>query len=47
MIRANVTEDEEQTMERFLNGLNHPVKKIVDFQLYSNLLELVTTAGCC
>ena len=41
MIRANVTEDEEQTMARFLNGLNHPIKKIVDFQSYSNLLELV------
>jgi hypothetical protein len=23
MIRANVTEDEEKTMARFLNGLNH------------------------
>ena len=32
MIRANVTEDEEQTMARFLNGLNHPIKKIADFQ---------------
>ena len=44
MIRANVTEDDEQTMARFLNGLNHPIKKIVDFQPYSNLIELVHQA---
>ena len=41
MIRANVTEDDEQTMARFLNGLNHPIMKIADFQPYSNLIELV------
>jgi hypothetical protein len=45
MIRANVKEDDEQTMERFLNGLNHPIKKIVDFQPYSNILELVHQAA--
>jgi hypothetical protein len=28
----------------FLNGLNHPIKKITDFQLYFNLLELVHQA---
>ena len=28
MIRANVIEDEEKTVARFLNGLNHPIKKI-------------------
>ena len=44
MIRANVTEDDEQTMARFLNGLNHPIKKIADFQPYSNLIELVHQA---
>ena len=44
MIRANVTEDDEQTMARFLNGLNHPIKKITDFQPYSNLIELVHQA---
>src|SRR3989337_1172683 len=37
-------EDEEQTMAKFLNGLNHPIKKIDDFQPYSNLLELVHQA---
>ena len=45
MIRANVTEDEEQTLARFLNGLNHPIEKIVDFKPYSNLVELVHQAS--
>ena len=44
MIRANVKEDDEQTMARFLNGLNHPINKIADFQPYSNLIELVHQA---
>ena len=44
MIRANVTEDDEQTMACFLNGLIHPIKKIADFQPYSNLIELVHQA---
>ena len=44
MIRANITEHDEQTMARFLNGLNHPIKKIADFQPYSNLIELVHQA---
>ena len=44
MIRANVKEDDEQTMARFLNGLNHPIKKIADFQPYSNLIELMHQA---
>ena len=44
MIRANVKEDGEPTMARFLNGLNHPIKRIADFQPYSNLLELVHQA---
>ena len=44
MIRANVKEDDEQTMARFLNSLNHPIKRIANFQPYSNLLELVHQA---
>ena len=44
MIRANVTEDDAQSMARFLNGRNHPIKKIADFQPYSNLVELVHQA---
>ena len=31
-------------MARFLNGLNHPIKKIANFQPYSNLIELVHQA---
>ena len=31
-------------MARFLNGLNHYIKKIADFQPYSNLIELVHQA---
>ena len=31
-------------MACFLNGLNHPIKKIADFQPYSNLIELVHQA---
>ena len=45
MIRANVTEDDDQTMAPFLNRLNHPIKKIVDFQPYSNFIELVHQAN--
>jgi len=44
MIRANVTKHENQTMARFLNGLNYPINKITDFQPYSNLIELVHQA---
>ena len=44
MIRANVKEDDKQTVARFLNGLNHPIKRIADFQPYSILLELVHQA---
>ena len=31
-------------MACFLNGLNHPIKKITDFQPYSSLIELVHQA---
>ena len=31
-------------MARFLNGLNHPIKKIADFQPYSNLIDIVHQA---
>ena len=37
-------EDDEQTMACFLNGLNHPIKKIADLHPYSNLIELVHKA---
>ena len=32
MIRANVKEDDVHPMARFLNGLNHPIKQIANFQ---------------
>src|SRR6266496_6676313 len=44
MTRENVMEDNEQSMGRFLSGLNYPIKKIADFQPYSNLIELVHQA---
>ena len=44
MMRANIIESEEQTMARFLNGLNYPIKKITELLQYSNLVELVHQA---
>ncbi|KAK1627602.1 hypothetical protein QYE76_001917 [Lolium multiflorum] len=44
MMSANVDEREEQTMERFLNGLNIPVKRIVEFLPYKNMVELLHQA---
>jgi hypothetical protein len=44
MIRAHVREDEEQSMARFLSGLNRPIKRVVEFQTYNNVVELVHIA---
>ena len=45
MMRASVEESEEQTMApRFMNGLNYPIKRIVEFQPYTSLVELVHQA---
>ena len=44
MIRANVLESQDQTMASFLNGLNNPIKKIVEFQPYDSLVALVHQA---
>jgi hypothetical protein len=44
MIRAHVREDEEQSMARFLSGLNKPIKRVVEFQTYNNVVELVHIA---
>ncbi|KAK1602088.1 hypothetical protein QYE76_017131 [Lolium multiflorum] len=44
MMSANVDEREEQTMARFLNGLNIPVKRIVEFLPYKNMVELLHQA---
>jgi hypothetical protein len=43
-VSANVKKSNEQMMSRFLNGLNHPIMRIMDFQPYNNLLELVHQA---
>ncbi|KAK1632864.1 hypothetical protein QYE76_007179 [Lolium multiflorum] len=45
MMRANIQESEEQTIARFFNGLNYPIKRIVEFQPYSNMVELVHQAS--
>ncbi|KAK1648812.1 hypothetical protein QYE76_066617 [Lolium multiflorum] len=45
MMRANIQESENQTIARFLNGLNYPIKRIVEFQQYSNMVELVHQAS--
>src|SRR4051812_18845739 len=44
MICANIKEHDEQTMARFLNGLNHQIKRITEFQKYKNMVELVHLA---
>ena len=44
MIRARVHEDEKQSMARFLSGLNKPIKCVVEFQTYNNVVELVHIA---
>ena len=44
MMRANIEESEKQSMARFMNGLNYPIKKIVEFQPYATLVELVHQA---
>ncbi|KAK1595955.1 hypothetical protein QYE76_059202 [Lolium multiflorum] len=45
MMRANIQESEQQTIARFFNGLNYPIKRIVEFQPYSNMVELVHQAS--
>ena len=44
MIKANVNEDEEATMSRFLNGLNRDIATVVELQSYVDLVELVHLA---
>ncbi|CAM8902532.1 unnamed protein product [Rhodiola kirilowii] len=45
IIRADIQEDEEQSMARFLYGLNSSVKRIVELQPYRNVIELVHLAS--
>ena len=44
ILRADLKELEEQTMARFLSGLNYPIRKIVDFQPYKTMTELLHQA---
>jgi hypothetical protein len=45
MIRANVYEDEEQSIAYFMSGLHCNIQHIVEFQQYRNLIELVHQAS--
>ena len=44
MIRANVEEDREATMARFLHGLNREIVDIVEMQHYVELTDMVHQA---
>ena len=44
MISANVVEDREATMARFLNGLNRDIANVVELQQYVELEDMVHMA---
>ena len=44
MIRANVEEDREATIARFLNGLNQDIANVVELQHYVELEDMVHMA---
>jgi hypothetical protein len=44
MIRANVVEDREATLTRFLNGLNRDIANVVELQHYMELEDMVHMA---
>ena len=44
MIRANVYEDEEQNIARFMAGLHRNIQRIVEFQPYRHLIDLAHQA---
>ena len=44
MIRANVEEDREATMARFLSSLNHEIVGVVELQHYVELKDMVHVA---
>ena len=44
MIRANIEEDREATMARFLNGLNQDIANVVELQHYVELEDMVHMA---
>ena len=41
MNQANVIEDREATMTRFLNGLNRDIMNVVELQYYMELEDLI------
>ena len=41
MIRANVEEDREVSIARFLNGLNHDIANIVELRHYVEMEDLM------
>ena len=41
MIQANVEEDREATMTRFLNGLSQDIANVVELQHYVELEDMV------
>jgi hypothetical protein len=45
MLRDNVYEDQEQSISRFMSGLHRNIQRIVEFQPYHNLIELVHQAS--
>ena len=44
MIRANVEEDREAIMARFINGINHDIVHIMELHHYVELEEIVHLA---
>ena len=44
MIRANVVEDREATMARFLRGLNKNIADVIDLQHYVEIEDMVNLA---
>ena len=44
MIRANVEEDRETTMARFLNSLNHEIANEVELHHYVEIEDMVHMA---
>jgi len=44
MIRDNIKEDREATMQRFISGLNREIENVVDIQHYVEMEELMYLA---
>src|SRR4051794_1927833 len=44
MMRSHIDEDKEHTIATFLNSLNYPIQKIVEFQPYTTIVQLVHQA---